>query len=66
MIGLNDLSRRFDSGAKTIKKPMHIAAHGAKRSKNPCIWQLRVASGAKTIKKPMHIAAHGAKRLQNQ
>jgi hypothetical protein len=31
MIGFDDLSGRFDSGAKYIKKPMLIAAHGATR-----------------------------------
>ena len=57
------LQLRVASDAKTIKKPMHTAAHGAKQSKTMHI-AVKCSKRCKDDWKPMHIAAHGAKQAK--
>ena len=61
MLGLEDLNRRFDSGAKTIKQTMSIPIK-TKQDQTTHEHSSKMIKGCKHIKKPMNTPAKTQQR----
>ena len=64
MIGLKDLSRRSDSGAKTIKTQMSIQSK-TKQDQETHEHSSKMSKGCKHMKKPMSIPAKTRRKSKN-